>query len=103
MSEPTTRQLLSTHALASAAYDYGYQSASVTATPGERMAAQQRLRPLLLAAMADPLPRARDIAARVADLDALDRGHPGMHSQAEVSVERERLLGEIRRLMGGSR
>lgn len=103
MSEPTTRQLLSTHELASAAFDYGAACAALHATPGERIAAQQRLRPLLLASMSDPLPRARDIAARVHDLDALNLAHPGMWSQEQVSVERERIVGEIRRLMGGVR
>lgn len=46
---------------------------------------------------ADPLPRARDIAARVHDLDQLNRAHPGLTSGVE---ERDRLVGEIRRLMG---
>lgn len=36
----------------------------------------------------------------LADLDALDLAHPGMYSGVE---ERERIVGEIRRLMGGSR
>lgn len=49
------------------------------------------------------LPRARDIAARVAELDRLDAAHPGVWSQEDVRVERERLLGEIGRALGGGR
>ena len=60
--------------------------------------AEENARPVQPVRRADPPPRARDIAARVAELDALNPAHPGMHSGVE---ERERIVGEIRRLMGG--
>ena len=46
------------------------------------------------------LPRARDIAARVADLNALDRAYPGLASQEQVREQRERLIAEIVRVWG---
>lgn len=45
------------------------------------------------------LQRARNIAARVADLNVLDRAHPGLASQEQVREEREWLIAEIGRLM----
>lgn len=66
--------------------------------------AAERAVAYLAIAAGDPttiLPRARDIAARVADLNVLDRAHPGLASQEQVREERERLIAEIGRLLDG--
>lgn len=102
-ADPITRAeaLIRANALHRAAYELGMKMGAGHANSDEVSAAG---RYLLLADVerSTRLTRARDVAARVTDLNRLDEAHPGMSSQEPVAKERERLIAEIERLMGGS-
>lgn len=109
MSDPLTRAevLIRANPRERAAYELGYAQGWQD-SPGEDDeayddSASKAAAYLLLADVesGNILPRARDIAARVADLNALDRAHPGLASQEQVREERERLIAEIGRLLDG--
>lgn len=101
--------LIQANPLQRAARSLGFEEGWVTAMDGNcRDNTPDKAAAYLLLAEAAPdpttlLPRARDIAARVTDLNRLDESHPGLWSQEQVREERERLLGGIGRLMGGAR